>query len=64
MHSVNKNTQPLAIASKETGLEVNVMSGNQNAGQNSNIKIGNKFFLKAAVLQIFGHDPNESKFHS
>jgi hypothetical protein len=45
-HSIKKNTEDLVIAGKETGLEVNaekttymVMSRNQNAGQNHNIKI-------------------------
>jgi hypothetical protein len=48
MHSIKKNAEDLVIASKETGLEVNaektkyvVMSRNQNAGQNHNIKIVN-----------------------
>jgi hypothetical protein len=49
VHAINKNTEALVVASKEIGLEVNaektkcmVMSRNQNAGQNHNIKIGNK----------------------
>ena len=48
---LRKNTQALAIASKETGLKVNaektkymVMSRDQNAGQNGYIQIGNKSF--------------------
>jgi hypothetical protein len=47
--TINKNTQTLIDASKEVGLEVNVektkymlVSRDQNAGQNRNIKIGNK----------------------
>jgi hypothetical protein len=51
IHSIKKNTEDLVIASKETGLEVNaektkymVMSRNENAGQNHNIKIDNKSF--------------------
>jgi hypothetical protein len=46
IHSIKKNAEDLIIVSKETGLEVNaektqymVMSQNQNAGQNHNIKI-------------------------
>ena len=44
-------TETLAVASKEIGLEVNVekpkymvMSRDQNAGKNHNIKIDNKLF--------------------
>jgi hypothetical protein len=45
IHTIRKNTEALAIASKETGLEVNaektkymVMSRDQNAGQNGYIQ--------------------------
>jgi ribosomal protein S1 len=48
---IKKNTEALVVASKEIGLEVNaektkymVMSRDQNAGQNHNIKIHNKSF--------------------
>jgi hypothetical protein len=50
VHAITKNTA-LVVASKEIGPEVNaektkymVMSRNQNAGQNHNIKIDNKSF--------------------
>jgi hypothetical protein len=46
-----ENTQTLSDASKEVGLEVNtekttymLLSPHQNAGQNHDIKIGNRFF--------------------
>jgi hypothetical protein len=49
-HSIKKSAEALVVASKEIGLEVNaekpkymVTSRNQNAGQNYNIKIDNKF---------------------
>jgi hypothetical protein len=49
--TINKNTQTLIDASKEVGLEVNIektkymlMSRDQNAGQNQEIKIGNRSF--------------------
>jgi hypothetical protein len=49
VHAIKINTEALVVASKETGLEVNaektkymIMSRNQNAGQNYNIKIDNK----------------------
>jgi hypothetical protein len=49
--TINKNTETLIDASKEVGLEVNVektkymlMSRDQNAGQDRNIKIGNLSF--------------------
>jgi hypothetical protein len=47
--TINKNTETLIDASKEVGLEVNVektkymlVSRDQNAGQNREIKIGNR----------------------
>jgi hypothetical protein len=47
--TINKNTQTLIDASKEVGLEVKVektkymlVSQDQNAGQNRDIKIGNR----------------------
>jgi hypothetical protein len=47
--TINKNTQTLIDAKKEVGLEVNVektkymsVSRHQNAGQNREIKIGNR----------------------
>jgi hypothetical protein len=51
IHSTKKNAEDLVIATKEIGLDVNaektkyvVMSRNQNAGQNHNIKIASKSF--------------------
>jgi hypothetical protein len=48
IHTIRKNTEALAVASMEIGLEVNaektkylVMSRFQNAGQNNNIKRDN-----------------------
>jgi hypothetical protein len=49
--TIKRNTQTLMDASKEIGLEVNtektkymLLSHHQNAGQNHDIKIGNKCF--------------------
>jgi hypothetical protein len=54
VHAIKKNTEALVVASKENGLEVNaektkymVMSRDQNAGQNHNIKIDNESFERA-----------------
>jgi hypothetical protein len=51
--TLKKNTQTLIDASKEIGTEVNtektkymLLSREQTAGQNHDIKIGNKIFLK------------------
>jgi hypothetical protein len=51
IHSIKKNAKALVFSSKEIGLGVNaqktkyvVMSRDQNAGQNDNIKIDNKSF--------------------
>jgi hypothetical protein len=59
IHTIRKNTEVLVIASKETALDVNaektkyvVMSRDQNAGQNSNIKTSNKSF---ETLEQFKH---------
>ena len=48
-HTIQKNTEGLVVNNKENGLEVNaekikymLTSQNQHAGQNHNIKIGNK----------------------
>jgi hypothetical protein len=48
---INKNIQTLIDASKEVGLEVNIektkymlVSRDQNAGQNWDIKMGNRSF--------------------
>jgi hypothetical protein len=53
VHAVQKNTEALVAAAKEIGLEVNadktkymVMSRDQNAGRNHNIRIDNSFFEK------------------
>jgi hypothetical protein len=58
---VRKNTEALLIASKGIGLEVNaekpkymVMSRDQNAGQNSNIKTGNKSFTTVEQIKYLG----------
>jgi hypothetical protein len=59
--TVNKNTQPLIDASKEVGLEVNVektkymfVSRDQNAGQNREIKIGNRSFENVSQFKYLG----------
>jgi hypothetical protein len=61
IHSIKKNTAVIVVASEEIGLEVNaektkymVMSRNQNAGQNHDIKIRNKSFEKAEEFQYLG----------
>jgi hypothetical protein len=58
---MKKNTEALLVASKEIGLEVNaektknmIMSGDQNAGQNHNIKIGNKSFERLEQFKYLG----------
>jgi hypothetical protein len=51
VHAIKQNTDALVVASKEIGLEVNaektkymVMSRDQNAGKNYNMKLDNKLF--------------------
>jgi hypothetical protein len=59
--TINKNTQTLIDASKEVGLEVNVertkymlVSRDQNAGENREIKIGNKSFENVSEFKYLG----------
>jgi hypothetical protein len=59
--TINKNTQTLIDASKEVGLEVNVeitkymlVSRDQNAGQNWEIKIGNRSFENVSQFKYLG----------
>jgi peptide methionine sulfoxide reductase MsrB len=57
----NKNTKTLTDASKEVGLEVNtekteymLLSRHQNAGQNHDIKTGNKCFQNVTQFRYLG----------
>ncbi|PNF32661.1 hypothetical protein B7P43_G13126, partial [Cryptotermes secundus] len=57
--TIEKNRQTLIDASKEVGLEVNtektkymLLSRHQNAGQNHDIKIGNRSFENAAQFYM------------
>jgi hypothetical protein len=61
VHAIKRNTESLIVASNEIGLEVNVektkymvMSRDQHAGQNDNIKIGNKSFERVEQFKCFG----------
>jgi hypothetical protein len=61
IHSIKKNAEGLVVASKETGLEVNaektkymVMSRNQNARHNHNIKIDNRTFESVEGFKYLG----------
>jgi hypothetical protein len=57
--TINKNTQTLIDASKEVDLEVNIeettymlVSHDHNAGQNWDIKIGNRSFESDHISSI------------
>jgi hypothetical protein len=59
--TIKKNTQILIKASKEVGLEVNtertkymLLSRHQNAGQNHDIKLGNRRFENVAQFRYLG----------
>jgi hypothetical protein len=61
VHAIKKNTEALVVASREIGLEVNaektnymVMSRDQNAGRNHNIKIDNKFIERVEQFKYLG----------
>ena len=77
VHIAKKNTEALAIASKEIGLEVNtdktkymVMSRNQNAGRIHNLKTDNSFFERVEEFKYLGttltnnHNPIEEEIKS
>jgi hypothetical protein len=69
--SIKKNAEDLVIARKEIGLEVNaeetkymVMSRNQNAGHNHNIKIENKSFERVEEFKYLGANlTNQNYIH-
>jgi hypothetical protein len=61
--TIKKNTETLIGAGKEVGLEANaektkytsmLLSCRQNAGQNHNIKIGDRFFENVAQFKYLG----------
>jgi hypothetical protein len=59
--AIKKNTQTLTDISKEVGLEVNaektkymLLSRRRNAGQNHDMKIGNRAFENVAQLKYLG----------
>jgi hypothetical protein len=61
IHTIEKNTEALVIASKETGLEVNVdktkymvMSQDQNAGRSQSMKTDNSSLERAEELKYLG----------
>jgi hypothetical protein len=61
INTLKENTGALIDASKEIGLEMNaektkkiLMSPHQNAGQNHNIKIGDRSFQNGAQLKYLG----------
>jgi hypothetical protein len=61
VHAIKKNKEALLVASNEIGLDVHaentkymVMSRNQNAGQNHNIKVDNKFFKRVEQFKYLG----------
>jgi hypothetical protein len=61
VHSIKKNTEALAVASKENGLKVNadktkymVMSQDQHAGQSLYIKTDNSSFERVEQFKYLG----------
>ena len=61
IHTINKNTEAVIAATKETGLEVNadktkymVMPRDQNEGRSHDIKIDNSFFERVEEIRYLG----------
>jgi hypothetical protein len=70
IHSIKKNAEDLVLASKETGLEVNaektkymIMSRNQNAGHNHNIKLDNRSSEKVEEFKYPGATITNQSIH-
>jgi hypothetical protein len=66
IHTIKKNTEALIVDSKEIGLEVHaektkymVMSRDQNAGKNHNIKIDIKYSERVEQFKYLGNNPNK-----
>jgi len=60
VHTAKKSAEVLVFASKEIGIEINaektkfmVMSRDQHAKQNHNIKTGNRSFGKVEQIKYF-----------
>jgi hypothetical protein len=69
--TIKKNTDAFVVASKEVVLEANadkskymVMSRDQNAGRNHNIKTVNSAFERVEDFQMFGNNLNVSEIYS
>jgi hypothetical protein len=71
IHAIKRNIEALVFASKETGLEGNVektkymvISRDQNARQNHNIKVSNKCFERVEQFKYVGTTLlNQNSFH-
>ena len=73
IYTIKTNIKALAVASKESGLQVNaeetkymVMSWDQYAGKDHNTKVGNKSFegRGRGTVQVSGNNRKKSKVHS
>jgi hypothetical protein len=63
IYTISKNTEALVIASKEK-TKYMVMSRDQNAGQGSNIQIGNKSFETLKEFEHLGTNvTNQNSIH-
>ena len=71
VRTVKKNTEALVVASKKTVLEVNaekhkymIMSRDQNAGKNHNVKTDNKSLETEEQFKYFGTNLTDlNSFH-
>jgi hypothetical protein len=71
LRTVERNAEALVVASKESGLDVNVdktkfmvMFGEQNAGLSHNMKTDNSSIERVEEFIYLGTNLNKSKFYS
>jgi hypothetical protein len=69
IHTIKKNTETLINANKDIDLEANaektknmLLSHHQNAGQNQDMKIANRYFENVAQFKYLGKT-NKLKFY-
>ena len=64
IHAVKENAEALVVGSKETGPENIVMSSDQTAGLNHNVKVDNKSLERVEYFKYLGTTlTNQNSIH-